>query len=164
MVTPAARTDRCLSEQWPLGHCSEADAGRKRMKKNQKEECDHNSKSLWTWRRYNCLKTYSVSTFSALSFFVGELNPFKSRWQQLWKELEYCKSRIFRTHSIFVSWALRRFVRMKFPYSRWPLRILWLALYLSHAFYFRTEAAAYEIYENNMHTKYSGFTILFFSE
>ena len=26
-------------------------------------------------------------------------------------------------------------------------------------FYFRKEAAAYEIYENNMHTKYSGFTV-----
>ena len=48
---------------------------------------------------------------------------------------------------------------MKFSYSCWLLRILWLALYLSHAFYFRTEAAAYEIYENNMHTKYSGFTV-----
>ena len=73
----------------------------------------------------------------------------------------YCKSRIFRTHSIFVSWALRAFVCMKFSYSRWPLRILWLALYLSHAFYFRTEAAAYEIYENKMHTKYSGFTVFY---
>ena len=29
----------------------------------------------------------------------------------------------------------------------------------SHAFYFCTEAATYEIYENNMHTKYSGFTV-----
>ena len=48
---------------------------------------------------------------------------------------------------------------MKFSFSRWPLRILWLALYLSHAFYFRTEATAYEIYENNMPTKYSGFTV-----
>ena len=48
---------------------------------------------------------------------------------------------------------------MKFSYSRWPLRILWLALYLSHAFLFRTEAAAYEIYENSMHTKYSGFRV-----
>ena len=27
-------------------------------------------------------------------------------------------------------------------------------------FYFRTEGGAYEIYENNMHTKYSGFTVL----
>ena len=71
----------------------------------------------------------------------------------------YCKSRIFRTHSIFVSWALRTFVRMKFSYIRWLLRILWLALYLLHAFYFRTEAATFEIYENNMHTKYSGFTV-----
>ena len=43
---------------------------------------------------------------------------------------------MFRTHPIFVSWALRTFVRMKFLNSRWPLRILWLALYLSHAFYF----------------------------
>ena len=58
----------------------------------------------------------------------------------------YCKSRIFRTLSIFVSWALQRFVRMKFSYSRWPMHMLWLAEYLSHAFYFRTEAAAYEIY------------------
>ena len=59
----------------------------------------------------------------------------------------YCKSRIFRrpTHSIFVSWALRPFVCMEFSYSRWPLRILWLAWYLSHAFYFRAGAAAYEI-------------------
>ena len=56
--------------------------------------------------------------------------------------LAYCKSRIFRTHSIFVSWALQPFVRIKFPYSRWPLPILWLALCLSHAFYFRTEAMA----------------------
>ena len=75
----------------------------------------------------------------------------------------YCKTRIFRTHSIFVSWALQPFVRMKFSYSRWPLRILWLVLYLSHAFYFRTEAAAYEIYENFMHTKYSGFTVCWYS-
>ena len=57
----------------------------------------------------------------------------------------YWKSRTFRTHSIFVSWALWAFVRMKFLYSRWPLRILWLALYLSPALYFRTEAAAYKI-------------------
>ena len=72
----------------------------------------------------------------------------------------YCKSRIFRAHSIFVSWALRPFVRVKFSYSRWPLRIVWLALYLLHAFYFRMEAAVYEKYENNMHTKYSGFTVI----
>ena len=72
---------------------------------------------------------------------------------------EYCKSRIFRVHSIFVSWALRPRVGITFSYSRWPLRILWLALYLSHAFYFHTEAAAYEIYESNMHIKYSGFTV-----
>ena len=76
--------------------------------------------------------------------------------------LTYCKSRIFRTHSIFVSWALRPFVRMKFSYGRWPPQILWHALYLPNAFYFRTEDAAYEIYENNMHTKYSGFTVLSF--
>ena len=72
----------------------------------------------------------------------------------------YRKSRIFRTHSVFVSWALRPFVRMTFLYSCWPLRILWLALYLLHAFYFRTEAAVYEIYENNMPTKYSGLTVV----
>ena len=36
----------------------------------------------------------------------------------LLKFLVYCKSRIFRTHSIFVPWALRPFVRMKFSYSR----------------------------------------------
>ena len=72
---------------------------------------------------------------------------------------DYCKSRIFRTHSVFVAWALRPFVRMKLSHSRWPLRIIWLALYLSHAFCFRTEATAYEMYENNMHTKYSGFTV-----
>ena len=53
-----------------------------------------------------------------------------------------------------------RTLRVKFSYSRWPLRILWLALYLSHAVYFRTKAAAYEIYENNMPTKYSGFTVI----
>ena len=41
---------------------------------------------------------------------------------------------------------LRPFVRMKFSYSCWPLRILWLALSFSYAFYFRTEAAMYEIY------------------
>ena len=40
------------------------------------------------------------------------------------KDSFYCKSRLFRTHSIFVSWALRPFVCMKFSYSRWPLRIL----------------------------------------
>ena len=51
---------------------------------------------------------------------------------------QYCKSRIFSTLSIFVSWALRPFVRMKFSYSCWLLQILWLALYLSHAFYIRT--------------------------
>ena len=55
---------------------------------------------------------------------------------------------------------LRPFVRMKFSYSRWRLRILWLALSFSYAFYFRTEAATYEIYKNKMHTKYSGFTII----
>ena len=49
---------------------------------------------------------------------------------------------------------------MKFSYSRWPLRILWLALSFSYAFYFRTEAATYEIYENKTHTKYSEFTVL----
>ena len=75
---------------------------------------------------------------------------------------QYCKSRICRTLSIFVSWALRPFVRMKFSYSCWLLQILWLAMYLSHAFYIHTETAAYEIYENNMHTKYSGFTVFFF--
>ena len=30
---------------------------------------------------------------------------------------------------------------------------------LSHAFYFRTEAAGYEIYKKKLHTKYSGFTV-----
>ena len=30
----------------------------------------------------------------------------------------YCKSRIFRTHSIFVFWALRPFVRMNFSYRK----------------------------------------------
>ena len=75
------------------------------------------------------------------------------------RENQNCKSRIFRMHSIFVSWALRPFIHMKFSHSRWPVRILWLASYLSHAFYFRTEAASYKIYENNMHTKYSGFTV-----
>ena len=53
---------------------------------------------------------------------------------------------------------LRPFVRMEFPYSRWPLRTLWLAMNCLYAFYFRTEAAAYEINENKMHTKYSGYT------
>ena len=72
----------------------------------------------------------------------------------------YFKSRIFRTHSIFVSWALQPFVCILFSYSRWALQILWLASYFSHAFYFRTEATGYEIYENNMHTKYSWFTII----
>ena len=72
---------------------------------------------------------------------------------------KYCKSRIFRTHSIFVSRALRPFARMTFSNSRQPLRVLRLALYLSHAFYFCAEAAAYKIYENNMRKKYSGFTV-----
>ena len=48
---------------------------------------------------------------------------------------------------------------MKFSYSRRPLQILWHALYLWHAFYFRTEGGGYEIYENSMHTKYSGLTV-----
>ena len=39
------------------------------------------------------------------------------------------------------------------------MQVLFLAVYVSRAFYFRTEAATYEIYENNMHTKYSGFTV-----
>ena len=49
---------------------------------------------------------------------------------------------------------------MKFSYSRWLLRIVWLALSFSYTFYFRTEAAANEIYENRMHTKHSGFTVV----
>ena len=49
---------------------------------------------------------------------------------------KYCKTGLFRTHSIFVFWALRPFVRRKFLYSCSPLRILWLALYLLYAFYF----------------------------
>ena len=73
------------------------------------------------------------------------------------------KSRIFRTHSIFVSWALRPFVRMKFSYSRWLLRILWLASYLSHAFFFSYGShRVRKIHENNMPAKYSGFTVLLF--
>ena len=40
------------------------------------------------------------------------------------------------------------------------MQMLFLTVYLSHAFYFRTEATAYEIYEINMHTKYSGFTVV----
>ena len=32
--------------------------------------------------------------------------------------------------------------------------------FLVFIFFFRTEAAAYEIYENNFHTKYSGFKVL----
>ena len=54
---------------------------------------------------------------------------------------------------------LRLFVRMKFLYGRWPRMILWLALIFQHTFYFRTEAAAYKIYKNKMHTKYSAFTV-----
>ena len=54
---------------------------------------------------------------------------------------------------------LRPFVLMRFSYSRWPLRILWLALYLSYALYFRAEATTYEMYENKMHAKYFGFTV-----
>ena len=47
---------------------------------------------------------------------------------------------IFFEKKFFVSWAIRPFVRMKFWYSRQPLRIFLLGLYLSHVFYFRTEA------------------------
>ena len=52
------------------------------------------------------------------------------------------------------------FVRMKCLYSRWSLRILQLALNFTYAFYFRTEAAAYTLNENKMHTKYSGCSVL----
>ena len=90
--------------------------------------------------------TESPSRSEALRFIDSAKCPSKKPVGSAVLLISYCKSRIFRTHSIFVSWALRPFVRMKFSYSRWPLRILWLALYLSHAFYFRMEAAAYEIY------------------
>ena len=36
----------------------------------------------------------------------------------------YCKSRIFRKHSIFVSWAVQPFVCILFSYRRWALQIL----------------------------------------
>ena len=54
---------------------------------------------------------------------------------------------------------LQPFVRTKLSCSRWLLRILWLAVKLYCPFYFRTEAAVFEIYENKMHTKHSGFTV-----
>ena len=57
---------------------------------------------------------------------------------------------------------LRPFVRMKFSYSCWPLRILWLILNFWYTLYFRMEAAAYVIYENKMHAKQSGFTVSVF--
>ena len=37
----------------------------------------------------------------------------EGKWQ-----LHFCKSRIFRARSIFVTWALRPFVCMRFSYSR----------------------------------------------
>ena len=95
-----------------------------------------------------------VVSFCGKSFLLPHVN-LKTQIK-----FEYCKFRIFRTHSIFVIWALRPFVRMKFcTVAQWPLRIFLLALYLSHAFYFRTEVTGYKIYENNMLTKYSGFTV-----
>ena len=57
-----------------------------------------------------------------------------------------------RTKFLYVR-DFRPFVRMKFSCSCWPLRILWLA------WAFHTEVVAYEIYENKMHTKCSGYTV-----
>ena len=52
----------------------------------------------------------------------------------------FCKSRIFRTHSISYPGLSDLSYAWNFCYSRWPLRISWLGLHHSHAFYFRTEA------------------------
>ena len=70
-------------------------------------------------------------------------------------------SEIFRTHWIFIRWGSPTFCGHGFLYRRWPRRTLWLprSLNFSYAFYFRTEDAAYEIYENKLHTKYFGFTV-----
>ena len=54
---------------------------------------------------------------------------------------------------------LQLFVCIKISYSRYSLRILWLASNFSYAFYFPSKAAADEIYENKMHTESSGFTV-----
>ena len=55
------------------------------------------------------------------------------------------ESPAFRTHEIFVK-----------PLMPCPFL---LALNFPYAIYYRTEATAYEIYENKMHTNYSGFTV-----
>ena len=44
---------------------------------------------------------------------IGRYLPGSVR-QPFFVNWSYCKSRIFRTHSIFVSWGLRPFVRMTF--------------------------------------------------
>ena len=55
---------------------------------------------------------------------------------------------------------LRPFVRMIFSHSWWPLRILWLALSFSYAFFILYGSRGVRNIRNKMHTKYSGFRSL----
>ena len=70
------------------------------------------------------------------------------------------KSRIFRMHSIFVSWGSPTFrTHENFVHPLTAANSLTCFRFFVCILYFRTKAAAYEIYENKMHTNYSGFTV-----
>ena len=71
--------------------------------------------------------------------------PFRTRyvtkcnWKPCLKLSNTVNPEYFACTEFSYAGDLPPFVRMKFLYSRWPLRILWLALNFWHAFYFCTE-------------------------
>ena len=71
----------------------------------------------------------------------------------------YCNSRRFRTHSIFVCWGPLTFRTHEISVQPLIFNAKETVASHSYALNFRAKAAAYEIYENKKHTKYSGFTV-----
>ena len=166
--TTAARVFPWIIKRWNTREVCARSAYCRSWLTGQKRPRDLSQRSVswsktWNWQSSHNSSRHAINRRPSADFRTAASRCRSTTERRSIEAFRYCKSRIFRTHSIFVAWALRPFVRMKFSYSRWPLQILWDALYLSHAFYFRTEGGAYEIYENNMHTKYSGFTVRVFS-
>ena len=74
--------------------------------------------------------------------------------------LNYCKSRLCRTHLTFVSWGSPTFrTHENFVQPLTADENSLTCLKLSPSFYFRTIADVYEMYDNKMPTKYSEFTV-----
>ena len=71
----------------------------------------------------------------------------------------YLKSRIFGPHLTFVCRGSTAFRTHEINVQPLTAAAFLTCFEHSYAFYFGTEAAVYEIYENKMDTKYSGFTV-----